>query len=102
MIRATTPTHVFTFPYDISPAECTRILITYAQGRQIMLEFEKDELTIDGQNVSHKFTQEEANVFSAMKKAEIQIRILMDGGEALASNVITVKVDDVLNDEVLV
>lgn len=102
MIRATTPTHVFTFPNDISPNDCDRILITYAQGRQIMLEFEKNELTIDGQAVSHRFTQEEANVFSAMKKAEIQIRILLNSGEALASNIITVKVDDVLNDEVLV
>ncbi len=101
MIRATTPTHVFTFPEDINPSECERILVTYKQGNQIVFEVREDKLTINGQDVSYKFTQEEANLFGDQRKANVQVRILLGGGEALASDIIPFGVDPVLNDEVL-
>jgi len=101
MIRATTPTHVFTFPNDIDPSECERILITYKQGNKIIFEIREDELTVDGQSVSYKFSQENANLFSNMIKASVQVRILLASEEALASEIINFTVKPVLNDEVL-
>lgn len=102
MIRATTPRHTFTFPDGIDPGACERIRLTYAQGKRVILTLEGDALEIDGQDVSHTFTQAEANLFSAASRATAQIRILTDGGDALASDLIPIEISDVLDDEVLV
>lgn len=101
MIRATTPTHVFTFPNDIDPSECERILITYKQNGQIVFEIEETALDIDGQTVSYTFSQEETNLFSAAANAQVQVRILTSTGDALASDITMFSVRPVLNDEVL-
>lgn len=111
MIRATTPKHIFTFEND--PSEYARILITYSQGNKIILEKEKDDLTIEevrnafGKLIGHvawfRLTQEEANRFQAGpgKLVSVQVRVLTTGNEALASDKKTFSVQDVLNDEVL-
>ena len=111
MIRATTPKHVFLF--NTNPSEFSRILITYAQGGEIKLEKEKDDLAIREVvncrtrelewEVSYRLTQEETKAFlaSPTKPVKVQIRILTDSDEALASEQYTVSVKDVLNDEVL-
>lgn len=49
MIRATTPKHTFIFETD--PDAFSRILITYAQGNDIIMEKEKDDLTIEAVEV---------------------------------------------------
>ena len=101
MIRATTPTHKFTFPTDIDPSECERILITYKQGITKVFEVTEEDLTIEGQDVSYRFSQEDANLFSNSAKASVQVRILLGSGEALASDIMQFNVKPVLNDEVL-
>lgn len=108
MIRATTPKHMFIF--DTDPSVYERILITYAQGGEIVIEKEKDDLTIeeftdsnDGTqkyNAWFRLTQEEANSFSP-KMVAVQVRALTTSGEALASEQMSFRVEDVLNDEVL-
>lgn len=108
MIRATTPKHIFIF--DTDPSVYDRILITYAQNGEIILEKEKEDLTIEeatdasGEtkyNAWFRLTQEEANKFSARMVA-VQVRALTTSGEALASKQMSFHVEDVLNDEVLV
>ena len=111
MIRATTPKHVFIF--TTNPSVFSRILITYAQGGEIKLEKEKPDLTIREVTncrtqeleweVSYRLTQEETSAFLATptKPVKVQIRILTDNDEALASEQYTIAVKDVLNDEVL-
>lgn len=128
MIRATTPTHIFYFEDD--PSEFERILITYTQGDSIVLEKEKEDLTIeaidpepsedeqeDESTASHscyagnykayyRLTQEETRMFKAdsMGKklpVQVQVRALTTSGEALASEKHNICVVDVLNDEVL-
>lgn len=104
MIRATTPYHEFVFSED--PSEYTRILITYCQ-EDIVLEKEKSDLTIienpdvPGRYIaSFKMTQEEANLFE-VGAVRIQVRILKDNGDAMASEISSMKIEEVLNDEVL-
>ena len=107
MIRLTTPIHSFLF--DTDPSVYERILITYAQGNRIVLEKEKDDLTIEQEpttdgtvwSASFRLTQEETKAFSPNSAVKIQIRVLTEAGEALASEQIRVLVSDVLNDEVL-
>lgn len=105
MIRATTPTHTFVFSID--PDNFKTILITYSQGGVTVLEKGKDDLTFeqDGESwfASYRLTQEETKKFKARANAfaNVQVRVLTYADEAMASDIMTVSVRDVLNDEVL-
>lgn len=112
MIRATTPTHTFFF--DDNPKENFEIiLITYAQNNRIILEKHKEDLSfssckgLDGKTVyiaSLKLTQKETNKFAANPKGivNIQVRAVTYEGDAIASNISQISVENVLNDEVLI
>lgn len=112
MIRATTPIHVFLFDED--PSIYTRIKITYSQGNIVVLEKEKEDLTIEqvegdfschrgAYRVWYRMTQEETKRFrgGAGKPIYVQVRVLTEDGEALASEKKMIQLQDVLNDEVL-
>ena len=107
MIRATTPLQEFTF--ETNPAEFSRILITYKQDETIVMEKTQADLSFssyigeDGIIVyiaSFRMTQEEANLFEP-EPVRVQVRVLTSDNEALASEITTVRVSDVLDDEVL-
>lgn len=112
MFRATTPKHIFIFTVD--PTLFSRILITYAQNGNIILEKTKDDLEVKEIYNSRTrnrewyawfyLTQEETNLFNATKNKtiQLQIRILTTEGEALASEIYSIEVRNVLNDEVLI
>lgn len=112
MYRATTPKQIFIF--EVDPSEFTRILITYSQNGQIILEKEKDDLTFEevtnafndiiGYSAWFRMSQEETKKFSAApgKLVTVQVRVLTSSNEALASDKKTFTMQDVLNDEVLV
>lgn len=109
MYRATTPKHSFIF--DVDPEDTFReILITYAQDDMIVLEKRKEDLTVEettdceGETVyeaSLRLTQEETKLFNNKSSVKVQVRALTYEGEAIASEKMTVPVNDVLNDEVL-
>lgn len=98
--RATTPKQVFTFHID-DMSILDRILITYVQKGKIVLEREKDSLTIEDNTVWFRLTQEETLSLRQKIPVEIQVRALTNDGNALASNVFEVSVERVLNEEVL-
>ena len=100
MIRATTPTHEFVLPFDYEQF-VGKILITYSQDDEIVVEKTENDIAIVGNSISIKLTQEETAVFKPNKYVKVQVRILTLGGEALASDIISKPVCDVLNDEVL-
>ena len=103
MIRLTTPTHSFSVPFD--PEDMREILLTYTQNGRFVLERRKAELSFgsdeQGHTVYHRLTQEETGRFRAGEPVRIQLRALTGAGDALASDPVTVQVEDVLNDEVL-
>ena len=100
MIRATTPTHVFTFPQD--PDEYDEILITYKQDA-VVIEKHKADCTIDGQakSASVQLSQTETNRFCSGAPVKIQVRVAFTSGESFASSIFEIPVLDVLDDEVL-
>ena len=99
MYRATTPTHTFEIPFDVATAK--EILITYCQSEKIILEKRLQDCNIDGNCISVKLTRHESNLFDRKKNVEIQMRVLTQGGDALASQICTEPCWRVLNDEVL-
>lgn len=103
MYRATTPTHTFTLPIETNT--CSEILVSYKQNNTGLDKHYEDGtlpsgMTLDGKKVIVVLTQEETKLF---KKGivEIQVRVLTNSGAALASQVFSVKVRDVINEDVL-
>ena len=112
MYRATTPMHNFCFG-EVDPNDFKTILITYVQNDKIVLEKNKDDLTIitedvDGETHYHaslKLSQEETLLFSSKPgqsgTVSIQVRACDFDGNVVASDIVKVSLLDVLNDEVL-
>lgn len=105
MFRATTPLHTFIF--NVNPDETfKRILISYAQNGNVILEKEKDDLTFEAKEetweASLRLTQEETNLFNAKARAvTVQVRALTYEDSAVAFEKQNIPLIDVLNDEVL-
>ena len=99
MRRLTTPEHKFTLQID--PSVIDKIRITYAQNNVIILTKEGHDVSIDDNIAKVKLTQEETKKFTAGKEAEIQVRVLTLGNDALASDIIKIDVTKVLDDEVM-
>lgn len=104
MYRATTPTHTFTLP--ISTDTLAEILVSYKQGTVRLDKHYQDNvlpsgMTLDGSKVIVKLTQDETNNFKADKQASVQVRVLTNSGDALASKKFGVIVNSVNNDTIL-
>lgn len=99
MIRLTTPEHSFVFPE--SPDVFKEILVTYAQGNVIILEKHKEDMQFDGNRGYYTLSQEETALFSTSGKIRMQLRALTYAGDALATDIYTLNVSDVLNGDVL-
>lgn len=99
MRRGTTPTH--TFDIGMDTAELAQLVVTYCQGDKTVLEKRLADCKLDGTTVIVELTQEETLLFRASREVQIQMRVLTNTGNALASDIISKSVDDVLNSEVL-
>lgn len=104
-----TPTHFFTFP--IKADDIDKILITYMQDGQIVLQKSKDDLEFeekeldDGSAIivgSFQFTQEESLLFDGRKpKYCIQVKVKTNAGDVLVSDVRYYDVEPDISKEVL-
>lgn len=99
MRRGTTPTHTFQLPVDVSTLKEVKII--YAQSNKEVLTKYKENCAADGTSVSVTLSQEETLKFSACSPCQIQVRALTLDGMALASDIITIKVDPILDGGVL-
>lgn len=107
MIRATTPRHEFLFEDD--PDGFAKMLVTYTQGGKIVLEKDKGDMTfetINGEGGTNwlgwlRLTQEETKLFNDRTSACVQVRVLTTSGNAYASQIFHVCVNQVLNDTVM-
>lgn len=103
MYRVTTPTHTFKLPIETNT--CSEILVSYKQT-DVCLDkhYENGTLpsgmTLDGKNVIIILTQEETKQF-AEGRVKVQIRVLTNAGAVMASQIFTLSVADVINEEVL-
>lgn len=99
MIRGTTPTLTYTLPFETRDIE--RLWIAFAQrGREVLL-LDAERCTIDGNKVVTKLTQEETLTLQQNATVEMQLRVLMVDGTALASRIITCPVNRILKDGVI-
>ena len=111
MYRGTTPQHDFLF--DVDPQLVfRRILITYAQNGKVVLTKTKDDLTYEevedpethelSYKASFEMTQEEANSFDGnLPFVQLQIRFMDNVGHVVVSPIVKIRLENVLDDEVL-
>ena len=100
MIKGTTPTHIFTIPFDTSVLD--KVKITYAQNDAIVLTKTTENCALEENKISVTLTQEDTFAFDHKKAVEIQLRVLTKNGEVLTSLPEKVGVAKCLDDEVLV
>ncbi len=108
MIRATTPTHTFTFK-NLNPETFKVLNVYYAQQGVELLCKSKEDFTFKTKEVEDgivyeaavTLSQEETKMFKAKYDVEVQVRALTADDRSLASPKTKLSVWDVINDEVL-
>lgn len=99
MFRGTTPTHTFKLPFSTSLLQ--KVLVTYKQDENIVLEKTEADCTFENNSIKLKLTQEETLAFSA-KRVKIQLKLLTTDGTVMASDIKKKFAKDCLNNEVFI
>lgn len=100
IIQGTTPTHTFvTEQIDVESIKSLRI--TYQQGGRTILEKTENDVVIFNHFIEFTLAQEETLKFRAGYEVSIQIKVLLVDGSVMASPIIPVGIDKILNTEVL-
>lgn len=101
MRRYTTPTHIFTMPFDT--AEIAKARLIYAQGETPVFVKELADCECSEQTLSVTLTQEETAMLDCKKVfVEIQAHVLTTDGQSLVSKPVRVPVEKCFDTEVLV
>ena len=101
--RGTTPLHSFALPDELSGVELSALYISYAQCGRVRLEKALGDAGVvaSGGTITVQLTQEDTLAFSGHSEVRIQIRLKTANGDALASNIISVPVGEILKDGVI-
>lgn len=78
MIRGTTPTITYNFPFAASTISKFRMY--FIQGNETILTKDESDCTFSGQSVSVTLTQEETYSFTAKKRLETKSRFMLFNG----------------------
>ena len=99
MVRGSTPKHIFKLP--ISTSTVKKVLITYEQlGRKVLEKTEKD-VQMQDDTITLQLAQAETLLFKEKQTARIQLKVLTNSGDLLPSQIISVSVGEILNEEEL-
>ena len=97
--RGTTPTHTFTLPCDSSLIKS--MMIIYAQDDVEVFHKDTEDCSFEGNTVKVTLTQSDTLLLDHKRNVQLQLRVLTNDGVAFRSNIETVAVGKILNDEVL-
>ena len=100
MKKGTTPTHIFELPVELA-GNIKSVEIIYSQRRHIVLRKHTDDCVIEDNIISVTLTQFDTFKFADDVNVEIQVRVLDQVDNVLASNIMCVSCDRCLTDEVL-
>lgn len=99
MMCGTTPTHVFTLPFDVSIIKEVRIV--YAQNKEPVVIKNTPDCTLNGNEVTVKLTQKDTLSFDYRKTVEVQVRVLTQENESLVSAIKAITVGRCLDNGVI-
>lgn len=98
MTRGTTPTLEFSIPYAAS--DIKNGYVTFAQHRRPVFEVGMEGLELQDGKLTLTLTQRQTLLLEP-DDATVQIRLLLTGDQAVASQLMEVHVQDVLKDGVI-
>lgn len=99
MFRGTTPTLNFKLPFAASTVVDGYVSI--AQNRQVIVDKPIADWAISDNTISVTLTQKETLLLGASNTTEIQLRVKLADGTALASKIFTVSTERILRDGVI-
>ena len=99
MYRGTTPTLRFNVP-DITFSDINKVYVTFSQEGKNSIEFTKEQIQMDSESnqMSVTLSQHDTLKLNDRYKVSVQLRIKMNDGSALASQVFKLNVDEILKD----
>ena len=97
--RGTTPTHSFTLPFEAELVSDLRI--TYSQNKKTIFTKGLSDVELDKNEISFILTQQETYMFEVGKEVLVQIKIKTKEGLVLNSDIMTMRVDESLDNEVI-
>lgn len=98
MMRGTTPTHIFSFPFSKEDVE--ELYITYAQKKETVIEKTLSDVTFGEGEISVKLSQEDTLAFMD-GLVDMQIRVKFNSGEAAASDRLRTTAERILKEGVI-
>lgn len=99
MIRGTTSTLQFAFPFELN--NVAELWVTLKQDNNIVLDKTLVDCELDGSVLTLRLTQQDTLKLNAFMPVAIQVRIRTNDGNAVASNIITTSVGQILKDGVI-
>ena len=99
MFRGTTPTLNFELPFAADTIADG--FISIAQNRRVVIDKSISDWIISGNTVKVTLTQEETLHLVVSNTTEIQLRVKLADGTALASEIFTVSTERILKDGVI-
>lgn len=101
MIRGTTPTLTFTLPFSLDGVKTCWITFAQNGSERFTVDLSNECCEWEGDQITINMTQEQTLKLKSAISVSIQLRVLTNRAEALASDVITVPVKDILKDGVI-
>lgn len=104
MTRGTTPTHTFTLPDNLKTATLSAVYITYAQRGETVLEKTLNDVANNNGVLTCTLTQADTLKFEVLDqhfgcdKVDVQVRLKTSDGTAMASDIMSVTIMDILKD----
>lgn len=99
MYRGTTPTLNFILPFAVNTIEAG--YISLVQNRETVIEKSIFECELEEKTIRLKLSQTDTLQLDDHTATEIQLRIRLTDGTALASKIFTVSTDRILRDGVI-
>lgn len=99
MRKGTTPTHNFMLPFPTDMVE--EVEITYCQNGEEVLKKRTADAELSDSTVSVTLTQEETFSFVDDQDVHVQVRVLTNEKDVLASNIMRITCERCLSCEVL-
>ena len=100
MYRGTTPGLEINVG-DIDLTHVTELWLTLSQHGEVKINLTLEDVDIDGSTVTCTLTQEETLSLKASPSTLLQMRFLMDDGQALATPIVKIPVEAILKEGVI-
>lgn len=100
MYRGVTPTFTFTFPEGFHPADATKIIVTFSNYRQTILELTESDINIVDDTIEVTLTQNQTLSFPD-GPVRVQINFAYSNDSRVATQISVINWDRNLHCEVI-